>query len=411
MLIATVFLLTYLGMAAGRLPGLRADRSWIAASAALLLLVSGAVSPGDAVRWLDGETLLLLFALMIVSAQFRFSGIYDRLGSYLAAHTDRPQRLLFGVVLAAGGLSAVLVNDIVAFALTPVLLAGLQRTGLDPVPYLLALACACNAGSAMSLIGNPQNILIGQRGGLDFWAYAAFAVIPSLLAMLSVFGVIALLWRGRWWLDGAAERCRALPEIPAGQRSSLWKPWLALAGLLLLFTTPMAREYAALAVAAAVMLSRYRDSRDYVAAVDGNLLLLFAGLFVVTGSAAELPQVQQAAGALAASGLLPDSASGLAALSLAGSNLIGNVPFVMLLLGVGPELSPAQLQALALLATLAGNFLLVGSVVNLIVAESARHHGIRLGFFRFARVGIPVTLLSMGLAVAWLALGAGLPLF
>src|SRR5690606_4882312 len=166
--------------------GLRIDRSWIACCAAVLLLVSGVLSPQQAAGHLDAGALLLLLALMLISAQFDFSGVYAWLNEYLSHHAERPEWVLAGVVLLGGLLSAVLVTDIVAFALTPLLCHSLQLRQLDPRPFLIALALACNAGSSASLIGNPQNILIGQAGGLDFWGYVAVAGPPALAAMLIV---------------------------------------------------------------------------------------------------------------------------------------------------------------------------------------------------------------------------------
>lgn len=403
-----LFVLTYLGMAAGGVRGLRIDRSWIACCAAVLLLVSGVLSPQQAAGHLDAGALLLLLALMLISAQFDFSGVYAWLNEYLRHHAERPEWLLAGVVLLGGLLSAVLVNDIVAFALTPLLCQSLQLRQLDPRPFLIALALACNAGSSASLIGNPQNILIGQAGGLDFWGYVAVAGPPALAAMLIVYAVIWLQWRRRW----GEPQPLPVEETPVariyGQRSYL-KPLLASLALLGLFSTALPRELSALLVAVLVMVSRRVDSRDYVNKVDWNLLLLFVGLFLVSGAALELPEMAGGATWLAEHGLLPQGVWSLAALSLLAGNLIGNVPFVILLLGLLPELTPPLLTGLAVMSTLAGNLLLIGSVVNLIVAEGARRQGVRLGFIDYARSGVPVTLLSMALAGLWLALGGWLP--
>jgi len=403
-----LFVVTYLGMAAGGIRGLRVDRSWIAGCAAVLLLVSGALSPVEAASHLDAGALLLLLALMLISAQFDFSGVYAWLNEQLSHYAQRPALLLLGVVLLGGLLSAVLVNDIVAFALTPLLCHSLLARGLDPRPFLLALALACNAGSAASLIGNPQNILIGQAGGLDFWAYTWIAGPPALAALAITYAVIWLQWRKRW---GVAKPL-ALDETPVqriyGVRSYL-KPLLATLVLLGLFSSSMPREISALLIAVLVMVSRRVDSRDYVHKVDWNLLLLFAGLFVVTGAALSLPQVAGLASGLAEAGLLPQGVIALASASLLASNLIGNVPFVILLLGVTPDASEAMLVGLAVMSTLAGNLLLIGSVVNLIVAESARRQGVPLSFVDFARSGLPVTVLSMTLAGLWLGLGGWLP--
>lgn len=406
--VSGLFVLTYLGMAAGGIRGLRVDRSWIAGCAAVLLLVSGALSPAEAASHLDAGALLLLLALMLISAQFDFSGIYAWLNEQLSHYAQRPALLLLGVVALGGLLSAVLVNDIVAFALTPLLCHSLLARGLDPRPFLLALALSCNAGSAASLIGNPQNILIGQAGGLDFWAYTWIAGPPALAALAITYAVIWLQWRKRW---GVAKPL-ALDETPVqriyGVRSYL-KPLLATLVLLGLFSSSMPREISALLIAVLVMVSRRVDSRDYVHKVDWNLLLLFAGLFVVTGAALSLPQVADLASGLAEAGLLPQGVIALASASLLASNLIGNVPFVILLLGVTPDASEAMLVGLAVMSTLAGNLLLIGSVVNLIVAESARRQGVPLSFVDFARSGLPVTVLSMTLAGLWLGLGGWLP--
>jgi len=407
-LVLGLFVLTYLGMAAGGIRGLRIDRSWIAGCGAVLLLVSGAQSPVQAASHLEAGALLLLLALMLISAQFDFSGVYAWVNRQLSHHAGQPTWLLGGVVLLGGVLSALLVNDIVAFALTPLLCHSLLARGLDPRPFLLALALACNAGSSASLIGNPQNILIGQAAGLDFWAYTWIAGPPALVALAITYGVIWLQWRKRWGVARPAVLEEAAVEQVYGAHSYL-KPLLASLVLLGLFATDMPREFSALLIAVLVMISRRVDSRDYVHRVDWNLLLLFAGLFVVTGAALSLPQVAAMASTLAAFGLLPDGVIALATASLVASNLIGNVPFVILLLGMTPEASESMRVGLAIMSTLAGNLLLIGSVVNLIVAESARRQGVLLGFVDFARSGVPVTLLSMSLAGVWLVLGGWLP--
>ncbi|HYD30933.1 MAG TPA: SLC13 family permease, partial [Azospirillaceae bacterium] len=169
--IVALFVVTYVGMALGRFPGLKIDRTGIALVATIGLLASGALDSGSLAGAIDFPTLFILFGLMILSAQFAASGFYDWCALRIAGATHSPSGLLAVVVAVAGGLSAVLANDVVVFAMTPMLCVGLKARGLDPRPYLIALAGAANAGSAATLIGNPQNILIGQVGGLDFWRF------------------------------------------------------------------------------------------------------------------------------------------------------------------------------------------------------------------------------------------------
>jgi Na+/H+ antiporter NhaD/arsenite permease-like protein len=406
--VLAVFVLTYLGMAAGRIPGLRIERTGIAVLAVAALLVFGAVPLAAAGRLIDAPTVVFLFALMVISAQFEGSGFYDRCARAITTSATGPFGLLAATVLVASVLSALLANDIVVFALTPLLCAGLRARGVDPRPYLIGLAGGSNAGSAATIIGNPQNILIGQVGGLDFWAFVAVNGVPALLAMGLVVLATAWIWSRELGIASATPQT-ALPS-PVDRRQ-LGKALLAMFVLIFLFATPVPREVAALAVAAVLFLSRTMSSRGLLGRVDWNLLVLFVCLFVVTGVLAELPLVNQAVGEVAAAGLLPDRLAIMAPLALVLSNSIGNVPADVLLLALWTNPGEGALYGLALLSTLAGNFLIVGSIANLIVAERARVSGVSLSFLDFARAGIPMTLGSMIVAVLWLWGGGWMPLW
>ncbi|MEO0034018.1 MAG: hypothetical protein RLZZ501_41, partial [Pseudomonadota bacterium] len=348
--------------------------------------------------------LLLLFAMMIVSAQFQLAGVYETVATRVASGNGSPRRLLGLVILAAGGLSAVLANDVVCFAMTPIVAEGIRRRGLDPRPYLLGLVGGANAGSAATLIGNPQNILIGQVGGLDFWDFLAACAVPAALSLLVVHFAIAWIWRAE--LDAAP--APATPPAPTGRRLHRWqaaKGVCALVGLALLFAAPLPREVGAMVIAGLLLASRRMSSREMIGSVDWHLLLLFACLFVVTGAFADTDLARQWVEDLAERGLFPDTLGSMLPLALAASNSIGNVPAVMLILSVWHTPDPGALTGLALLTTLAGNFLLVGSLANIIVAERAASVGARLSFADFARAGVPLTLVTMAIAVAWLWLG------
>ncbi|MFN4283021.1 MAG: SLC13 family permease [Alphaproteobacteria bacterium] len=412
-LILAVFIATYIGMALGRWPGLAIDRTGIALIGAIVLIAAGALTLEGAAQSVDLPTLLLLFGLMIVSAQFAASGFYDGVAARVARmgadSPHGPKKLLAAVIMVAGGLSALLANDIVVFAMTPLLCIGLQKRGLNPTPYLIALACAANAGSAATMIGNPQNILIGQVGKLDFVAFLGYSAVPALVAMMVSYAVIAWQWRGRL-TAGVAASADDLAAVPlARDKTQFIKALVATAALLALFFTDLPRELSALAIAALLLLSRKLASRDLVGAVDFSLLLLFAGLFVVTGALAATPLAADLFADLARAGWLPDRIATLAPLALVLSNTIGNVPAVILLLQVWQSPPDGALYGLALLSTLAGNLLIVGSLANIIVAERAASVGIRLGFMDHAKSGVPVALISMGLAAIWLWWTGALP--
>lgn len=392
-----VFALVYAGMALGRFPGLSIDRTGIALLGAIVLYLAGRIDGPGLAAAVDFPTLALLFGLMLLSAQFGLCGFYDWCSARIAAARGSPARLLGVVVAVAGLLSAGLANDVVVFAMTPLLCAGLLARGLDPRPFLIALAGAANAGSAATLIGNPQNILIGQSAGLDFWRFFGACAVPALLGLGCVYAVVWWVWRGRW--HGAAA---AAPLPQAGlDRWQLGKALAALAVLLALFSSPLPQTSGVLAVAGALLVSRRMATRRMLGLVDWHLLVLFAALFVVTDALSATGLTARAAATLAAAGLSPERLWVLAPLTLAGSNTVGNVPLVMLLLSAWPGLSETALYALAVLSTLAGNLLLIGSLANLIVVERARLAGVELGFLDHARCGVPMTLLSMGLAAGW----------
>ena len=394
-----VFAFTYLGMALGRVPGLKLDRAGIALLGVVVLLGSGRLEVRELGGPVDVPTLLLLFALMIVSAQFQTAGVYRAVAARVAAAPGSADRLLLLTVLVSGLLSAVLANDVVCFAMTPIVVEGIRRRGLDARPFALAIAGAANAGSAMTVIGNPQNILIGQLGALDFWHFLAACGVPGLLSL-------ALVWLSiRWvWRRELAHRPEPLPPAPL-PRPDRWqtvKGVAAVVALVLLFATPLPREVGALVIAGLLLTSRRLSSREMIGTVDWHLLLLFACLFIVTDTFANTGLAQAGVDRLAEMGLFPDRLAVMAPLMLAASNTIGNVPAVMLILSVWPTPDPGALYGLALLSTLAGNLLLLGSLANIITAERAAAAGVRVSFLDFARAGVPMTLATMGVASAWL---------
>ena len=186
-LVLVVFATVYLGMALGRWPGLKVDRTGIALLGAIVLYGSGAIDGAAALAAIDFPTLVVLFGLMILSAQFAACGFYDWCSARIASAAMPPAALLAGTVAAGGILAAVLANDVVVFAMTPLLCAGVAQRGLDPRPFVIALAGGANAGSAATIIGNPQNILIGEVGQLDFWPFLVACAPPALTGLASVF--------------------------------------------------------------------------------------------------------------------------------------------------------------------------------------------------------------------------------
>jgi Na+/H+ antiporter NhaD/arsenite permease-like protein len=397
-----IFAVTYIGVALGRIPGLMLDRNGIALLGAIAMIVSGTVLLGQAVASIDFPTILLLYALMIVSAQLRLGGFYTRTAQAMAALCGRPRLFLLAGMLVSAVMSAILANDIICLAFTPVLAMTLLKARLNPLPFLLGLAVASNIGSAATIIGNPQNLLIGQVGRLEFGAFLAWCAPPALVAFVGAY--LILLWRyaGQWQLDPTAEPDAPPPIWPA------FNPWQSAKGLavvvvlMALFFTAIPRELTAMAAAGVLLCSRKMKARHMVELVDWHLLTLFCALFIVIEGIALAGLPEKMVGLLAGSGVDIQQPLILTVVSTVLSNIVSNVPAVMLLVRFLDAAQPEQWYVLALSSTFAGNLITIGSIANLIVIEKAAESGIRIDFLTHAKVGILVTLWSMAALVGWI---------
>ena len=396
-----VFFVVYAVMILGRVPGLRVDRTAAAFLGAVALVAGGALTTTAAWAAIDVGTLALLLGLMLVSAQFRRSGFYARITQWLAARPTSPARLLGELLAVVGLLAALLTNDVVCLAIAPVLVDICVQRRLDPVPFLLGLAAGTNVGSAATLLGNPQNVLIGQALHLPFAGYLLDGGVPAVLGMFVVWLVLVRAYRGRWQRDVVV----APPPPVAFDRWQTQKGVAVLALLVaaLLFA-PVERDVLALLAGGVLLLSRTTSPRALFDLVDWQLLVLFAGLFVVNHA---FQQAGHAAAAFAyarENGVDFGDPSTLFATCLVGSNVVSNVPLTMLLLPVATHPQAGPLLALA--TTLAGNLLLVGSIANLIVVEQAERLGVRPQGRGWAsehwRTGVPIALLTLGIAATWL---------
>ena len=392
-----VFALVYLGMMLGSLPRLALDRTGIAVLGAIVLIASGRIGLGEAWQAIDVPTIALLVGLMVVSAQLRLGGFYALVARRLGGHESSPDALLALLIAATGLLAAVLVNDIVCLAMAPVLVEICARRGLDPKPFLLALACSANVGSAATLIGNPQNMLVGQALQLSFAGYLGDAAVPTVLGLGVTWWVIRASVRGRW---AGATPVPAAQDVPF-DRWQTAKGLLVLGVVVVLFlATAWPREIVALGAAGVLLVSRQTASRDTLGALDGQLVLLFMGLFVVnhTFSATGLPARLLADAA--AHGVDLRAPGALFVLTAVLSNVVSNVPAVMLLLPAATH--PQAGAVLALSSTLAGNLVIVGSIANIIVVEQGARLGVPIDWRTHARVGVPVTLATLAIAALWL---------
>jgi Na+/H+ antiporter NhaD/arsenite permease-like protein len=399
-LIALVaFVGTYTGLALGRLPFFRVDRTGVAIIGGAIVVVTGVLPWDRAVAAVDAHTLVLLFGMMIVAAYLRLSGFF-RLVTYAAvrrAHT--PVGLLALIIVAAGVLSALFVNDVVCVVMAPIVLDLARQLRLPPVPYLIALATAANVGSVATLTGNPQNMLVGSFSGISYRAFLAREAPIAVIGLALVVGVI--------WLAYRRQLPDVLPAADLEDRFAVHYPLMiktiaAVSVMLVAFMAGVPIAVVAIGGAAYTLLTRRVNPEKVYREIDWGLLVLFTGLFVVIGAVEEMGLAAEALGWASGAGLHRPLV--LTVVTVVLSNLVSNVPAVLFFKSVIPAFGePVRAWLLlAMASTLAGNLTILGSVANLIVVEQARGAGIPVGFLEYSKVGVPITVLT--LLVGWLVL-------
>ncbi len=404
-----VFLLTYLAMALGGFPGLRLDRAGAALAGAAAMVACGALSLDEAYRAIDLGTLTLLLGMMIVIANLRLSGFFEVVGAWAAAHARYPFFLLVAVVLVCGFFSAFLVNDAVCLVLTPLVCELTIRLKRPPVPYLLAVAMASNVGSVATITGNPQNIIIGSLSGIPYARFAAALAPVAGLGLLLTIALLALVFRGEFW---SFETLRAEPQRAGSQpaearrhrahRALLAKAILVTLAMMAAFFAGLPPPAVAIAAGALMLITRRVDARKVYAEIDWPLLAMFAGLFIVVAGMEKWVVSARAGAVIGAMGL--ERVSVLSAVTVVLSNLVSNVPAVLVLRPFVTALHDPRRAwlVLAMASTLAGNLTLVGSIANLIVARSAESHGVEIRFWTYLKAGVPLTLLTVLVGALWL---------
>jgi len=400
-LVTTIFALTYLGLAIGKVPGLRIDRAGIALVGAAAMMVFGVLNMHDAARAVDYSTLVLLFGMMVVVAYLRLSGFFELLTERMIARNPRPHSLLASLILLSGICSAFLVNDVVCVALTPLVLQLCRRLRRPPVPYLIGVATASNIGSVATLTGNPQNMIIGSLSSISYFRFAAHLAPVAGFGLLVCYLTIRVVYRGTLKVEDEHPVPVSVNSRSRIHHGLLTKSVLTTVAAVVLFFAGQPISLVALVAAGFLLLDRVRPDKVY-RQVDWPLLVMFSGLFVVVhGFEMHVARTWHFEKAFD-TGSSPVVA--VSSLSLLLSNLVSNVPAVLLfkpIMEVTPQKELAWL-ALAMSSTLAGNLTILGSVANLIVVENARRAQVEIRFTEFLRVGIPLTLLTTLIGVLWL---------
>ena len=391
-----IFILSYGVFAIGHLPGTRVDRAGMAFIGAVAMFAIGALDGKSAIAALDFETLVLLFAMMVLVAVLHLEGFFEWVTRQIVARLDRNQ-LLPGVIFSSGILSAFLVNDVVCLFMAPLILKVCKRMGRNPVPFLLALATASNIGSTATITGNPQNILIGSVSRIGYRDFLLHLGPIALIGMFIDWGVLSLLCRNQ-----LAEKLSPQDgDGSDGRLDGLMLPMLIALGIVAGFIFGLNPALVAACGAAVLLLVRSRLIQKIYREVDWSLLVLFVGLFLIIG-AAEHTGIADALLHTAERLNLHNLAIFSIAVTLL-SNLVSNVPAVMLLKGLVPQFQNAHQfwLALAMASTLAGNLTITGSIANIIVVETVRPQ-VRISFKDYLVVGVPTTILTIAVGIVWI---------
>ncbi|MEH1852222.1 MAG: anion transporter [Nostoc sp.] len=384
--------LTYIGLGLGYLPGLRMNRASIALVGASLLMAFGVLDLKEAWQAIDYKTLIFLFSMMVISTNLAYAGFFQLTLDTVTHFTRSPLGLLIVLTFGSGILSAFFLNDTIALIFTPLVLGLTQTLNLNPIPYLLALAGATNLGSVATLSGNPQNILIGSFSGIS---YLDFAKALTPIALVSLLIQIGLLW----WLYPDVRSTKSCPSVTP-VRYRIFKPLLTKSllitgGLLIAFLIGIPPAQATLVAAGLLFITRRIKPQRVLNKVDWDLLVMFSGLFIVTAGVQKLGILNLFSGLV----YTPLNILGITALL---SNLVSNVPAVLLLQHLIPHPDTKTWLLLAAGSTLAGNLTLLGSVANLIVAEAVAKLGYQLSFWEHLRFGLPLTVVTLILAYFWI---------
>ena len=393
-----IFAGAYLALAIGKIPGFGVDRAGVALVGACLMVVSGVLTLEEASRAVDFGTITLLLGVMIVVANLRLSGFFGLVNAWVARHVHRPIALLVAVTVVSGLFSAFLVNDAICLVLSPLVLELTLDLKRKPTPYLLAVAMASNVGSTATITGNPQNIMIGSFSHLPYLQFAAALTPIALIGLALTILLLALVYRSEFFVG---DRLAPTPRAAPIERALLARALVATAVMVALFFAGQPPAKAAIVMGGLLLMTRLKSERIY-AEIDWSLLLMFVGLFIIVAGAQRAlltPDVVAAAGRLRL-----DQLPTLSLVTAALSNLVSNVPAVLIMrpfVDALPNHDTAWLTV-AMASTLAGNFTVIGSIANLIVVQKAASQGVSISFWDYFRVGAPLTLVTLAIGTLWL---------
>ncbi|MGB4579446.1 MAG: SLC13 family permease [Methanoculleus sp.] len=376
---------------------------------AAAVLLTGEITPMEALASVDTDVMLFLFGMFVVGEALAESGCLYHLASRLFSRADSVGHLILLILIGAGALSALLMNDTLAVIGTPLMLYFARRHDISPKLLLLALAFAITTGSVASPIGNPQNLLIALSGGVErpFITFPLYLAIPTVISLLAVYAYLRRAFRDEFH---PAVLVHGKAEIHDPALAALARLSLVLLITLIAIKVTVAMLFPGIdigltwiaLVAALPIIIGSRRRAEILRKIDWPTLIFFVSLFILMASVWQSGFFQPL---IAKSSLDLASAPVIITVSVVVSQFISNVPFVALSLPAITHLSTSApaMMALAAGSTIAGNALILGAASNVIIIQSAEKDGEALTFWEFARVGIPLTITQSAIYALFLS--------
>lgn len=399
-LTAGLAVITLVGVAIGRYPVLRMNRATIAMVGATAMVVLGALTLEEAYASIDWNTIVLLFGMMVLNVNLRMAGFFELVTARVVRIARTPRQLLALIIGVSGFFSAVFLNDTIVLVFTPLVLDVTVALRRNPLPYLVGLVTAANIGSVGTITGNPQNMLVGISSGISFVDFTRTLAPIGLSGLVVAWLVLIGVYRSEFRTGTLSTEVAVKRAVEA---SLLRKALFASVILVVALLAGVAVPLAAAVSASFLLITRRTEPERVFQEIDWGLLVFFSSLFVVTGAIESSGLSRQLFSRLAP--MTEGGPFSLTVVSVLLSNLVSNVPAVMLFRPVVPAMGDPHTAwlTLAMATTLAGNLTLMGSVANLIVAEIARRRGVHLSFVEYLKAGTAIALLTLTIGVAWLS--------
>jgi len=393
-----IFIITYIGIIFTRLPKVNIDRPSAAFTGAVAMIVFGIISFDNAIKAIDFNTITLLLGMMIIVSTLKFEGFFSLIASKTISYSHSRNKLLIIIVFITGIASAFLVNDAVVLLFTPIIISICRKTKLNPIPYLIAEILSSNIGSAMTITGNPQNMLIGISSNISYLDFLIKLLPISIIGMIIIVFIVKLFYRKHFNDKSILEFETDYKYDFKKMRISVLIFLLVIIGFFFGKILSLSIPIIALIGASLILLFGKAKPSSVIKDVDWVLLLFFASLFILVSSIQSLGLLDSFINIELNENL--SSIIGLHTLSLVMSQILSNVPYTVLMTPLMDVLNNENLWlALASSATLAGNATIIGAMANLIVIESAEKENVKISFWEFFKIGIITTLITLILSI------------